>query len=187
MDIVNDLKLLFYKIFEKKNKRIALLKLWHSSKPNDKTTVREIFKEFIQVILYEQEKIELYNNKLVIFGSSNKQLFIPITMIENVEIIENLFNNSDKLFSKKVFYRGNKHFRFYDFQLKQNFFLKEYRRAIIRDFIFYIYSRPDLYSFTLCDLVLSIQDIIVENKGDEFVGNIYYGLYGSGKIIELLL
>lgn len=187
MDIVNDLNLLFYKIFGKKNKRLALLKLWHRSKPNDKTSVREIFKEFIQVILYEKEEIELQNNKLVILGKCNQKLCIPFTMIENDEIIQKLFNQSDELFSKKIFFRGNKHFRFHEFKLKQKFFLKKYRRAIIRDFIFYVYSRKDLYYFTLHDLQLCIQDIIVENKGDEFVGNIYYGLCGPGKIIELLL
>ena len=149
-----------------RHRRIDILMHWHEKCPSKDTTLREVWKKFVSILLYHKLDVCLDSNGIYLFGTRNGIFTIQYNWLNHQEKVQlNYFVQNRKQFFpgiQKNFHGDQKILS--GFIGNKNALTKVMRKQILRDFCSLVYQitpplRLCLY-FILLDLSIAKGDTV---------------------------
>lgn len=184
------LSFFFKNVFFKKRK--SLLYTWHAFQPTKGETLREIWKEFITIILYGKVDIVISFEGIFPFGENNRGFCIPIEQMDKKTLngFKYLYVNRRKLFKKETKYGNSENFVCSSFIHNNEYiFPTLWRRSIILDFCKFVCFEKRLreYQQALHNSVLDTLKSGEAGCGDAFLIALRRGILGLCPLREVLV
>jgi hypothetical protein len=183
-----EIRAFFYGLFGCSKRRVAILLRWHTlGQLFGGKSLRDEFGQFVEAILYEPIQVRLTRDHLYVF--KNKALAIPFTWLTEEE--QYVVATWVPYFKTRREYEKG-HFQLSKFRYNDEWLTRDWerivdvtwRREIVRDFVWYIVSRPDLQWMQI-DLFMAIQHLLL-SRADPFLAAIHDGMSGKVVLSEVL-
>ena len=181
---------LFYALFADKKRRRQIMSWWHVSKPVNGKNIKQVFKNFIKTILYDELIIEMTPNEIKLFKNKHS-LIITYRMMTKIErdIVYDIFKKRHKLFTDVSVYQTGNGWKLSGYKKKTAGLFDKFRRnELIRDFVYFVLTKKKMIR-DVKSILIDIVQLLIENekkRGDKFLANLYNLLQGIGDINNLL-
>lgn len=166
--------ILLYSLFCKRSRRQCLILKWHTMRPVKGNTVKEVFKQFVLILLHNSIQIYMYKDAICFF--KNEELRIPYSWltVDELEIVKYMFVHRKDIFIHVD--DVNCVLKYTKCGLSLDM---DYRREMVRDFAQFVTTlKKDKAIYLKSVLLQSLQQIIAEEpfKTDRFLFELHFNL-----------
>lgn len=183
-----DLQNFLYSLLGKRKRRILILSRWHGSSVPiaNCNSFQEVLIAFFKCMLYEPLQISMYPDHLKLFQVQGLPIYYAWLLPHEKEFVKHLYlNRHDYFLIKQQFANGQ--FVFSKATIPQNYLPIQYRREVVRDFVWMFMARKDFADINHSVLVYVAQQLLIERlECDRFIIELHAALQGKFELNNML-
>lgn len=179
-----------YSLLGKRKRRILILSRWHSSTEppiSGCENIQDAFVAFIKCLLYEPLSISMYPDHFKLFQVTGLKIYYAWLLPIEKQYIKHLYmNRFDYFHCKQQFANGQ--FAFSKSSIPQNFLPLQYRRELVRDFVWMFMARKDFSQINTWVIMYVLQQLMIDQRNtcDRLIVELHAAIQGKAELKNIL-